>query len=148
MSHNVNPLLSNHAGKPGKEHFAENLEAAGGSPGYPLARLKHYNLRVGANYPVDARRLGPFIREDVDCLGHSRNLEGAHHESTDRTGNCVEPAAGVAAWGCNGDQIESGVKTTGAKLEKAGGAIESGTKSLGEKIKESGAGSKLEGAAI
>src|SRR5271165_2238220 len=53
----------------------------------------------------------------------------------------------VAAWGCNGDQIESGVKTTGAKLEKAGGAIESGTKSLGEKIKETGTGSKLEGAA-
>jgi len=31
----------------------------------------------------------------------------------------------ITAWGCNGDQIESGVKTTGTKLEKAGGAIES-----------------------
>ena len=53
----------------------------------------------------------------------------------------------ITAWGCNGEQIESGVKSTGTKLEKAGGAIESGTKNLGEKIKDAGTGSKLEGAA-
>ena len=30
----------------------------------------------------------------------------------------------ITAWGCNGEQIESGVKSTGTNLEKAGGAIE------------------------
>src|SRR5271166_2207301 len=50
----------------------------------------------------------------------------------------------LTAWGCSGEQIESGTKATATGIEKTGQAIESGSKRLGENIKDSGTGSKLE----
>jgi hypothetical protein len=51
---------------------------------------------------------------------------------------------GLVSWGCSGEDVESGVKSTGNGIESAGKSVGSGTKSLGEKIKESGTGGKME----
>ena len=54
---------------------------------------------------------------------------------------------GLVAWGCSGDDVESGVNKTGDGIESAGKATGSGIKAAGEKIKDAGAGGKMENAA-
>jgi len=44
----------------------------------------------------------------------------------------------ITAWGCNGQQIESGVKTTGTKLEQAGGAIKDAAPAAGKAVDKAG----------
>src|SRR5271157_315803 len=148
LSHNVNPPLRSHAERPGKRHVGRDLEGVGGRPGYPLATLTPYNLGVGAKYPVDPGRFGghPATKKST-AWDIQETLQECTMNRQIGLGIALSLPLAITAWGCNGEQIESGVKTTGTKLEKAGGAIESGTKSLGEKIKETGTGSKLAGAA-
>src|SRR5271157_2183263 len=148
LSHNVNPPLRNHAERPGKRHVGKDLEGVGGRSRYPLATLTPYNPGVGAKYPVDPGRFGGLPATKTSTAWDIQEiLQEFTMNRQIGLGIALSLPLAITAWGCNGDQIESGVKTTGTKLEKAGGAIESGTKSLGEKIKETGTGSKLEGAA-
>jgi hypothetical protein len=129
----------------GTELFDKQLAGACVGPGYPLGGLRPYNSSGGTNYLVDPGIL-QYTRSSID-----RELQITFQELNMnhriRLSIALSLPLAITAWGCSGEQIESGVKTTGTSLEKAGGAIESGAKGLGEKIKETGAGSKLEGAA-
>ena len=49
---------------------------------------------------------------------------------------------GLVAWGCSGEDVESGVKNTGQAVENAGKKIESSAEGIGKKIDEAGAKAK------
>ena len=90
VSQRQSPTARARLGRPRKRHVGGDLEGVGGKPGYPLGTLRLYNLRVGAKGPGRSLTVrGPSGYEDVNSLGHPRNLAGVHHEPTDRTGNCA-----------------------------------------------------------
>src|SRR5271157_4005078 len=133
LSHNVNPPLRNHAERPGKRHVGKDLEGVGGRSRYPLATLTPYNPGVGAKYPVDPGRFGghPATKKST-AWDIQETLQECTMNRQIGLGIALSLPLAITAWGCSGEQIESGVKTTGTKLEKAGRAVDK----AGEKIKD------------